>query len=71
MGSESKNAELSGTIVEALPNAMFKVAVEGKREMLAYLSGKMRLHRIRVFIGDNVRIVPDEYGQRARIVRRG
>ena len=62
--------EISALVTETLPNAMFRVDAEGGKQLLAYLSGKMRLHRIKVLIGDTVRIVPDEYGQRARIVRR-
>ena len=47
------------------------VAEEGERELLlAYLAGKMRLHRIRVLVGDKVEMVLDPYGGRARIVRR-
>ena len=43
---------------------------EATEEMLAYLAGKMRLHRIRVLVGDRVSLVLDPYGGRARIVRR-
>jgi len=68
---EGGATEVSGIVVEALPNTMFKVRLEGNKEILSHLSGKMRLNRIRVLIGDTVRIVPDEYGERARIVRRG
>ena len=43
---------------------------EGGQLVLAYLAGKMRLHRIRVLVGDQVEMVLDPYGGRARIVRR-
>ncbi|PIR47157.1 MAG: translation initiation factor IF-1 [Candidatus Vogelbacteria bacterium CG10_big_fil_rev_8_21_14_0_10_45_14] len=70
--ADKKSAkELSGIITDNLPNAMFKVRVDNEGDMIAYLSGKMRLNRIRVLIGDTVRVIPDEYGKRARIVRRG
>ncbi len=59
-----------GTITEALPNALFRVSVAGKDPLLAYLSGKMRLNRIKVLVGDSVDLVLDPYGGRARIVRR-
>lgn len=58
-----------GTITEALPNAFFRVKIQEK-EILAYLSGKMRLNRIKVIIGDSVEIVLDPYGGKGRIVRR-
>jgi translation initiation factor IF-1 len=62
--------EVLGTVVESLPNALFRVTVDGGDEILAYLAGKMRLHRIRVLVGDKVSLVLDPYGGRARIVRR-
>lgn len=60
-----------GVVVEALPNTLFKVRVEpDSKEILAYLSGKMRLNRIRVLVGDKVSLVPDIYGGKGRITRR-
>lgn len=58
-----------GVITEALPNAFFRVNLKGK-EIIAYLSGKMRLNRIKVLIGDSVEVVIDPYGGKGRIVRR-
>lgn len=65
-----------GNVEEVLPNSLFRVRlpvggdeVEGKL-VLAYLAGKMRLHRIRVLVGDQVDMVIDPYGGRARIIRR-
>jgi len=65
---ESKEA--LGTVIESLPNALFRVTLESGEEVLAYLAGKMRLHRIRVLVGDRVSLILDPYGGRARIVRR-
>ena len=62
--------EALGTVTESLPNALFRVSLEGGEEVLAYLAGKMRLHRIRVLVGDRVSLILDPYGGRARIVRR-
>ena len=62
--------EALGTVTESLPNALFRVIIDGGEEILAYLAGKMRLHRIRVLVGDRVSLVLDPYGGRARIVRR-
>jgi len=68
-----------GTVEEVLPNSLFRVRLEpaeGEEEgaekplVLAYLAGKMRLHRIRVLMGDQVDMVLDPYGGKARIVRR-
>ncbi|HEY4506540.1 MAG TPA: translation initiation factor IF-1 [Candidatus Paceibacterota bacterium] len=59
-----------GTVIEALPNTTFRVELENGETRLAYLSGKMRMNRIRVLIGDSVLLELDEYGQRGRIVRR-
>ncbi len=63
-------AEVLGSVTESLPNALFRVELESGDVVLAYLAGKMRLHRIRVLVGDKVSLVLDEYGGRARIVRR-
>ncbi len=60
-----------GVIEEALPNALFRVMLEeGHETILAYLAGKMRMHRIKVLVGDVVLLKLDPYGGRARIVRR-
>lgn len=60
-----------GTVEEALPNALFRVLLDGEEEStLAYLAGKMRKYRIRVLVGDRVAVVPDVYGGKARIIKR-
>ena len=68
--SKKDNAVL-GNVTEALPNAFFKVVRDDtNEEILTYLSGKMRLHRIRVLIGDKVLVEIDPYGGKGRIVKR-
>ncbi|XKT74257.1 MAG: translation initiation factor IF-1 [Patescibacteria group bacterium UBA2163] len=62
--------ETMGTVIEALPNTLFRVQLEDGKELLAYLAGKMRLHRIKVLVGDRVTLIEDPYGGRARITRR-
>ncbi len=60
-------------VQEALPNTMFRVElVEGNsgETLVAYLAGKMRLHRIKVLVGDTVEVLLDPYGGKGRIVRR-
>lgn len=60
-----------GVVMEALPNTLFRVKLDGKDEIvLAYLAGKMRMHRIRVLIGDKVELILEPYGGRARITKR-
>lgn len=61
---------VNGTVEEALPNALFRVVLENDTEVLAYIAGKMRMHRIKVLVGDTVQLELDPYGGRARIVRR-
>jgi translation initiation factor IF-1 len=67
----NKELERTGTVQEALPNIMFRVLIDGETEpILTYLSGKMRLHRIRVLVGDRVSLELEPYGGKARIVKR-
>lgn len=63
---------VEGVVQEALPNTLFRVQLAGSggEVVLAYLAGKMRLHRIKVLVGDKVQLQLDPYGGRARIVRR-
>ncbi len=72
MDTAPKPKNLStGTVVEALPNTLFRVELEGQEKpILAYLAGKMRMNRIKVLIGDKVELELDPYGGRARITRR-
>ncbi len=60
-----------GTVEEALPNALFRVLLDGEEKpILAYLAGKMRKFKIRVLVGDRVGVVPEPYGGKARIAKR-
>lgn len=61
---------VEGVVEEALPNTLFRVRLNSGDVTLAYLAGKMRLHRIKVLVGDKVLLQLDPYGGRARIVRR-
>lgn len=67
---ERSDETTTGTVEEVLPNSLFRVRISSGDLLLAYLAGKMRLHRIRVLVGDQVELVTDPYGGRARIVRR-
>lgn len=67
---EKKQAGVIGIVLEALPNTMFRLELEDGRTILAYLSGRMRLNRIRVLVGDKVLVTLDQYGERGRIIKR-
>lgn len=69
--AQSNQEEVEGAVVEALPNALFRVKLtESGEETLTYLAGRMRKYRIKVLVGDTVRLQLDPYGGKARIVRR-
>lgn len=74
---QNNNNTLIGTVVESLPNTLFRVEVidnnSGQIEtktVLSYLSGKMRIHRIKVLVGDKVEVLIDKYGGKGRIIKR-
>ena len=63
--------EVEGTVVEPLPNAMFRVELENGHKVLAHISGKMRMHYIRILHGDRVRVELSPYDlTRGRVVYR-
>jgi translation initiation factor IF-1 len=84
-GRQEKLITARGIVTESLPSTLFRVKIparshnnlgggedkmEEDKEILAYLSGKMRMHRIKVLIGDSVEIVLDPYGGKGRIIKR-
>jgi len=71
MANNKQVTEVNGVVLEALPNTQFKVKLEDDREILAHLAGKMRMYRIRVMPGDNVKLEMSEYDDtKGRIVYR-
>jgi translation initiation factor IF-1 len=63
--------ELEGTVIEPLPNAMFRVELENGHKVLAHISGKMRMHYIRILPGDKVVVELSPYDlTRGRITYR-
>ncbi len=63
--------ELEGKVVEPLPNAMFKVELENGHQVLAHISGKMRMHYIKILPGDKVTVELSPYDlDRGRITYR-
>ena len=74
-GRQEKLITARGIVTEALPSTLFRVQMDSKNggekeEILAYLGGKMRMHRIKVLIGDSVEVVLDSYGGKGRIIKR-
>ena len=59
--AKSDAIEVDGTVIEALPNAMFKVRLENDHEILAHISGKMRKFYIRIIPGDKVKVEMSPY----------
>jgi translation initiation factor IF-1 len=70
-GDKRQRLEVTGIVVEALPNAMFRVNLDTGQQVLAYLSGKMRRYYIKVLLGDRVRVELSPYDlAKGRIVYR-
>lgn len=71
MSNKEEAIELEGTVVEPLPNAMFKVELENGHQVLAHISGKMRMHYIKILPGDRVTVELSPYDlDRGRITYR-
>jgi translation initiation factor IF-1 len=72
--NEDKNNQVikkEGRVIEALPNTFFKVALDDGKEIMGFLSGKMRMHRITILPGDKVLLEISPYdGEKGRIVYR-
>ncbi len=69
--TKEEGIQVEGSVLETLPNAMFKVELENGHTVLAHISGKMRMHRIRILPGDRVQVEITPYDlERARIVYR-
>ncbi len=63
--------EVEGTVLETLPNAMFRVELENGHKVLAHISGKMRMHFIKILPGDKVKVELSPYDlSRGRITYR-
>ena len=71
ISEKEETIEVEGTILEALPNAMFRVELENGHKVLAHISGKMRMHYIKILPGDTVRVELSPYDlTRGRIIYR-
>ena len=68
---KEEKIEVEGTVIEALPNAMFRVELDKGHRILAHISGKMRMHFIKILAGDKVKVELSPYDlTRGRIVYR-
>ena len=68
---KEEKIEVEGTVIEALPNAMFRVELDNGHRILAHISGKMRMHFIKILAGDKVKVELSPYDlNRGRIVYR-
>jgi translation initiation factor IF-1 len=71
MTQKEEAIEIEGEVVEALPNTMFRVRLDNEHEVLAHISGKMRMHYIRILPGDRVKVELSPYDlHRGRITYR-
>ena len=71
LGKQDDKFSFDATVTEALPNARFKVKLPNNQEVLAYVSGKMRMHYIRILPGDKVTVEMTPYDlTQARITYR-
>ena len=69
--AKEETIQMQGEIVETLPNAMFRVKLENGHVVLGHISGKMRMHYIRILPGDRVRVELSPYDlTRGRVVYR-
>ena len=69
--AKEKNIEVDGEIVKTLPNAVFRVVLDNGHEVLAHVSGKMRMHYIKILPGDKVKLELSPYDlSRGRITFR-
>jgi translation initiation factor IF-1 len=69
--AKEEGIQVEGTVIEPLPNAMFRVELENGHKVLAHISGKMRMHFIKILPGDKVTVELSPYDlSRGRIVYR-
>jgi translation initiation factor IF-1 len=59
-----------GRVIEALPSTLFRVETGSGKVLISYLGGRMRVHKIKVLVGDKVLVQVDPYGGKGRIIKR-
>ncbi len=77
MNQQDDKNTVMGIVTEALPNTLFRVDIRDtsnpeaeEKLVISYLAGKMRMHRIKVLVGDRVEVLLDPYGGKGRIIKR-
>ena len=72
--TENNNEEaietLEGRVIEALPSTLFRIESSNGKVLISYLGGRMRVHKIKVLVGDKVLVQVDPYGGKGRIIKR-
>lgn len=61
---------IEGRVIEALPSTLFRVETSDGKTLISYLGGRMRVHKIKVLVGDKVVVQVDPYGGKGRIIKR-
>ena len=61
---------MEGRVIEALPSTLFRVENPNGKVLISYLGGRMRVHKIKVLVGDKVLVQVDPYGGKGRIIKR-
>ena len=61
---------IEGRVIEALPSTLFRVESGKGKSLISYLGGRMRVHKIKVLVGDKVLVQIDPYGGKGRIIKR-
>jgi translation initiation factor IF-1 len=67
---ESDIETIEGRVIEALPSTLFRVETTDGKVLISYLGGRMRVHKIKVLVGDKVTVQVDPYGGKGRIIKR-
>jgi translation initiation factor IF-1 len=67
---ENEIETFDGRVIEALPSTLFRVEGPDGKVIISYLGGRMRVHKIKVLVGDKVTVQIDPYGGKGRIIKR-
>ena len=68
--NETDIETVEGRVIEALPSTLFRVEPANGKVLISYLGGRMRVHKIKVLVGDKVMVQVDPYGGKGRIIKR-
>ena len=68
--NETDIETIEGRVIEALPSTLFRIETSNSKVIISYLGGRMRVHKIKVLVGDKVLVQVDPYGGKGRIIKR-